>query len=1062
MAVAGSEDAEQLSSTTNTKNNNTINNDTNNSSNPRLQFSSPGMSLAESQQQQQQQPQEQQSEPPLPAPSLRSGLDIKHFAYRGAMLRNTEWCLCASVYTGINTKLFLNLQQSPPRMSSIDVAVNEVIFVLLVLHQVAIFVLSGLSVVWSQDHSNLWYLKTASVTSGDAGTVFGLRYLGYFVLMSFILPASLFVTVEVAKAMQAVFMSWDHGMATFDVASGQWLFCRPKTSSLNEQLGLVRYVFTDKTGTLTQNQMNVVRICFDDQVLTDEDGSVGKVVGAKAEAKLIEAKLKNNKKTPKNSSSSGNSSRRVLSEDSIKELNRSHNNTTTSPSSNTNNNNDNNNNNIMLTDPLQQENQYLSYLYELRNDKLHLLLLNMALCHSVVCFDNPSHPLLKKYEGPSQDELALTASARRNGYALQNRTSQGMELSLPGQINVVFDVLAELEFSSERQMMSVLVRDGTMDVGEDEENEGEHERYLLLSKGADSAMFARAATSSNSDNKKAIEDINNQLDDLCSLGLRTLVFGYRVISSKEKQDWMAKYESAKASMGDRNQLIADLSAEIERDFDILGVVGIEDKLQDAVPETLHFLKQTGITIWMLTGDKRETAVAIAETSRLLDPKTDLIAHIDVTELAEDDFTPAEEVHARCVEQIQQIQQERERDLKEYGSYRPLVLVADGVSLKAALENEDEFMSLAIHAKSAVCCRLSPLLKAQLVRLFQTRTNETVLAIGDGANDVSMIQASMVGIGIMGLEGSQAELSAAYAIPQFKNLKRLLVVHGRYSWYRTTTCLIYTIFKNAALSLVLICFSFYSGFSGQTLFESWLLTMFNTFFTQLTPTIMGGFDTDVDDRILMSSPELYSYIRTHREYFNSRAFAMWFIDTVLTGLCVFFICLSTMNTDNLGEYTGYGLNHYGTMGYLVLLGMVDAYALITQLIYSTATGIIIVLNFCLIPIVMFLYGAIPVDSSFNFTNIPNEVLAARLLYIYCWVTCALVVMCLRVSCGRMIRTVWPSPCAEAIAKRVKEFEEMEEREKNRGVSDNEVHEDEDDDDDEEEEEEEEDEKNQIGN
>jgi len=113
--------------------------------------------------------------------------------------------------------------------------------------------------------------------------------------------------------------------------------------------------------------------------------------------------------------------------------------------------------------------------------------------------------------------------------------------------------------------------------------------------------------------------------------------------------------------------------------------------------------------------------------------------------------------------------------------------------------------------------------------------------------------------------------------------------------------------------------------------------------------------------------------------------------------------------------------------------------------------------------MFLYGAIPVDSSFNFTNIPNEVLAARLLYIYCWVTCALVVMCLRVSCGRMIRTVWPSPCAEAIAKRVKEFEEMEEREKNQGVGDNEVQQEEDEDEEEDDDEEqEEDEKNQIGN
>lgn len=1017
------------------------------------------------------------------------------------MLRNTEWCLCATVYTGINSKMFLNLQQAAPRMSGIDVAVNNMIIALLILHQAAIFVIAGLSVWWDGATPEFWYLKTSRFSKDDAGAIFGLRYLGYFVLLSFVLPASLFVTVEVAKAMQAVFMSWDHGMATFHVATGQWMFCRPKTSSLNEQLGLVRYVFTDKTGTLTQNQMNVVKICYEDVELDDNNGSVGKVVALKAQDQL----LKNRHPHQHHHHHQHHHDHQQVEIDNVNNNNNNNNNVNynastnisstvpPSPSSQMNSHSKSDNtkkhqphvlsliNDSNTTENLteqqiidreeqEQEQEYESeqeqqepnllrrqssssivvdldefccYLRNLQNDKLHLLLLNMSLCHSVVCFDNPTHPLLKTYEGPSQDELALASSARRNGYVLMNRTSQGMELTLPGRINVVFDLLAELEFSSERQMMSVLVRDGTMDVegipledeksgeeeakkleqgGEGENGDGTAERYVLFCKGADSAIFNRAA--SHEKNKKAIRDIMNQLEGLCSMGLRTLVFGYRIIGSRDKREWMERFEAAKCSMGNRAEKIAEVSAQIERDFEILGVVGIEDKLQDAVPETLHFLRQTGITVWMLTGDKRETAVAIAETSKLLDPKTDLIAHIDVTEIAEDDFTPIEQVHARCLEQIELIRKERERDLQIHGRERPLVLVADGVSLKVALEDENVFMDLAIHAKSAVCCRLSPLLKAQLVRLFQARTNETVLAIGDGANDVSMIQASMVGIGIMGLEGSQAELSSAYAIPQFKNLKRLLVVHGRWAWYRTTTCLIYTVFKNAALSLCLFYYSFYSGFSGSTLFESWLLTMFNTFFTQATPVIMGGIDTDVDDDILMNSPELYHFIRTDGEYFNRRTFFMWAVDAVITSAAVFFICWTSMLADNMGEHTGLSLDHYGTMGYLVLLVIVDFYAFITQQLYSTATGFVVFLNFCVIPAIMFAYSAIPVDSSFNYPEIPVEVLSSKVFYIYAWVVNALVVMCLRISFSRLFKRIWPSGNELATRIRVEEKEKQE--------------------------------------
>lgn len=120
----------------------------------------------------------------------------------------------------------------------------------------------------------------------------------------------------------------------------------------------------------------------------------------------------------------------------------------------------------------------------------------------------------------------------------------------------------------------------------------------------------------------------------------------------------------------------------------------------------------------------------------------------------------------------------------------------------ALEKELEYLlyTIATRCKAVICCRVSPLQKALVVKLVKKYSNSILLAIGDGANDVSMIQAAHVGVGISGVEGLQAARSADFAISQFRFLKKLLLVHGLWAYQRLSKMIFYYFYKNVALYL----------------------------------------------------------------------------------------------------------------------------------------------------------------------------------------------------------------------------------------------------------------------
>ncbi|EPY21076.1 hypothetical protein AGDE_14302 [Angomonas deanei] len=354
---------------------------------------------------------------------------------------------------------------------------------------------------------------------------------------------------------------------------------------------------------------------------------------------------------------------------------------------------------------------------------------------------------------------------------------------------------------------------------------------------------------------------------------------------------------------------------------------------------------------MLTGDKRETAVTIAATSTLLDPREDFVDHIDIGALDPD----SDDAVRKVGEDLHAI--ETHVNMKGTPDERKCSFVVDGPALGIAMEHYfEQFLDLSQRVNSAVCCRLTPLQKANVVHMFQKSTGLTALAIGDGANDVSMIQEGRVGIGIIGLEGAQAALAADYAIPRFKHLKKLCAVHGRYSLYRNASCIVVSFYKNIILAVCQVIFAAYTGFSGQTLFDGWLLTLYNIVLTSIPPFFMGIFEKDLCEAALLERPALYTEL-AHGLYFNTRVLAVWFVEAVFHAFVLFYVSFPTMRKL---DATSHNING-PMMGTLMFCGM--------TLMVLTRFGIRIrywqilqiigmLVSFVLFLLVVFIYSLIP--------------------------------------------------------------------------------------------------------
>ncbi|KAK3075384.1 hypothetical protein LTS18_014049, partial [Coniosporium uncinatum] len=361
------------------------------------------------------------------------------------------------------------------------------------------------------------------------------------------------------------------------------------------------------------------------------------------------------------------------------------------------------------------------------------------------------------------------------------------------------------------------------------------------------------------------------IHEFATYGLRTLLFAHKYVSVEDYTAWKEQYVSATTALVNRQERIEAAGELIEQGLLFVGATAIEDKLQPGVSETIDKLRRANIRIWMLTGDKRETAINIAHSAQICLPES-TISVLDST-------------RGDLPGQMQKAANDSEDCAHS-------VVVIDGHTLALADADpltKDLFLSLIPSIDSVICCRASPAQKADIVKDIRTRIPSALtLAIGDGANDIAMIQASHVGVGISGREGLQASRVADYSIAQFRFLQRLLLVHGRWNYVRTARFILLTFWKEMFFYMMQALYQGYNGYTGTSLYESWSLTVLNTLFTSLCVIILGIFEQDLSADTLLAVPELYRYGQRN-EALNIPKYLLWMLGATVEGIVVWFVC-----------------------------------------------------------------------------------------------------------------------------------------------------------------------------
>ncbi|XP_063732324.1 phospholipid-transporting ATPase IA isoform X2 [Eleginops maclovinus] len=739
---------------------------------------------------------------------------------RGAQLRNTQWVHGVVVYTGHDTKLMQNSTRPPLKLSNVERITNFQILVLFGCLLAISLVCSIGQTIWKYQYGNdAWYMD---LNYGGAAN-FGLNFLTFIILFNNLIPISLLVTLEVIKFIQAFFINWDTDMLYEPTNTP----AMARTSNLNEELGQVKYIFSDKTGTLTCNVMQfkkctVAGVAYG-HVPEAEDGS--------------------------------------FAEDDCHSTNSSEEEGFNDPS---------------LLENLQSNHPTAAVILE--------FMTMMAICHTAV----PERIDGKiTYQAASPDEGALVRAAKNLGFVFSGRTPDSVIVEMPGT-EEKYELLHVLEFTSTRKRMSVIMRTPSG-------------KIRLYCKGADTVIYDRLADSS-----RYKEITLKHLEQFATEGLRTLCFAVADVSESSYQQWLEIFHRAGTSLQNRALKLEESYELIEKNLQLLGATAIEDKLQDKVPETIETLMKADIKIWILTGDKQETAINIGHSCKLLTKNMGMLV------VNEDTLDRTRETLSHhCGVLGDALYKEND-----------FALIIDGKTLKYALTFgvRQYFLDLALSCKAVICCRVSPLQKSEVVEMVKKQVKVITLAIGDGANDVGMIQTAHVGVGISGNEGLQAANSSDYSIAQFKYLKNLLLVHGAWNYNRVAKCILYCFYKNIVLYIIEIWFAFVNGFSGQILFERWCIGLYNVIFTALPPLTLGIFERSCRKENMLKYPELYKTSQNAMG-FNTKVFWAHCLNGLFHSVILFWIPLKAFQHDTV-------FGNGRTPDYLLLGNMVYTFVVIT--------------------------------------------------------------------------------------------------------------------------------------
>ncbi|XP_020622281.1 probable phospholipid-transporting ATPase IF isoform X1 [Orbicella faveolata] len=734
-------------------------------------------------------------------------LGPQNLLLRGARLKNSTYTFGVAVYTGRETKMALNQQQGAHKFSTVEKTMNVFLIVFLVVLLCQGALCAGL-MFWKQNSRSgtpsYVYLEKPKVTFTGSNGVLD-TFLVFLILFNYVIPISLYVTVELQKFIGALFFAWDVKMYMEETDER----AIANTSDLNEELGQIEYVFTDKTGTLTENDMQF-REC-----------SINGL-------KYVEL-----------------------------------------------------NSQLFVAD--QTDGPCVSI--HTVNSEVMQFFLTLSLCHTVQASKETGHNSIYDYhyQASSPDEKALVEAAVRFGVTYQGKVGDDIEVRVDGLVER-YTLLHVLEFDSTRKRMSVIVK-------------SPKDEYVMLVKGAETAVLDQLASGPR--------DITlDHVNEYAVKGLRTLAVARRVLSEDEYVIMDRKLNQAKQAINDREEQLARVYEEVERDLHVLGATAVEDRLQDGVPDTIAALRDAGIKVWVLTGDKEETAVNISHSCGHFKTGMEIM------------FVTKKQSERECEEELVKC---RDRLFQSPPTQKtPYGVVIDGISLAHVFKAyTDLFVDICRECVAVLCCRMSPLQKAQIVQLMKcSREKPVTLAIGDGANDCGMIQEAHVGIGVMGKEGRQAVRTSDYAVARFKFLLRVLLVHGHWYYVRAAILVQYFFYKNVCFITPQFFYAFFTAFSGQPLYHAFFLTAYNIFFTSLPILVYGIFEQHVNSDALQSQPRLYRDIRKNYRL-SWTEFFFWVFSGYWHALVFFFGSYFFFQGDTLGPAMWqYGNWSFGTFVFTV--------------------------------------------------------------------------------------------------------------------------------------------------